>query len=164
MYAVRAKLGTDGRRELGDEERHPVFAGPLKPDVAFFGFELSLEEVRGVEPPVGPHGWFFVLQEQPSEPRFGLDVNGPVGAPVSRWNELSWKSLVASDSALADLGYIDLTAALPDAVAAESAPPHAVWHAEAAGAGRGSRASDLAFITLQRPVRVAWHASDMLPG
>jgi hypothetical protein len=83
---------------------------------------------------------------------------------VSTWNELSWKSLVTSESALADLDYIDLAASLPDATVAESAPPGAVWHAQAAGAGRGSRASDLAFITLQRPVRVAWHASDMLPG
>lgn len=164
VYAVRAKFGAAGLRELDTEERHPVFSGTLKPDVAFFGFELSLEDARGVDQPAGPHGWFFVLQEQPSEPRFGLDVGGPPGQPVGSWDALSWPSLAASEAALADLGYIDLTASLPDTAAAEAAPPHGVWHAEATGPGRGARASDLAFITLQRPVRVAWHASDMLPG
>jgi hypothetical protein len=164
VYAVRAKLGASGLRELTDEERHPVFSGTLEPDVAFFGFELSLEEARGVDHVDGPHGWFFVIQEQPSEPRFGLDAQGTAGAAVASWNELSWPSLVPSDAALADLAHIDLTAALPDVTAAEAAPPGAVWHATPSGAGRGSRASDLAFITLQRPVRVAWHASDMLPG
>lgn len=164
VYAVRATRAGSDLRELTDEERHPVFSGVLKPDVAFYGFELSLEEARGVDHVDGPHGWFFVLQEQPAEPRFGLDANGTAGAPVAKWNELSWKSLVPSDEALADLGHIDLTATLPDVAAAEATPPHAVWHAQATGTQRGSRASDLAFITLQRPVRVAWHASDMLPG
>jgi hypothetical protein len=164
VYAVRAKLGALGQRELDTEELHPVFSGALKPDVAFFGFELSVEEARGVEQAGGPQGWFFVIQEQPSEPRFGLDVDGAAGQPVASWDALSWKSLVPTDAALSDLGHIDLTAALPDTTAAESAPPHAAWHAGPTGAGRGSRASDLAFITLQRPVRIAWHASDMLPG
>jgi hypothetical protein len=164
VYAARAKRGTDGRRTPDEEERHPVFSGRLHPDVAFFGFELSVEEARGVDAPNGPHGWFFVVQEQPSEPRFGLDAEGATGAPVSEWNELSWPGLVARDEDLAGLGYIDLAAALPDTTAAEAAPPHAVWHADARPGGRGARASDLAFITLQRPMRVAWHASDMLPG
>jgi hypothetical protein len=163
VYAVRAKPGAQGR-ELDTEERHPVFSGRLRPDVAFFGFELSVEEARGVAEPDGPQGWFFVIQEQPSEPRFGLDVDGTAGQPVASWDALSWKSLVPSDAALADLGHIDLTAALPDTAAAEAAPPHAVWHAAAGAGGRGARASDLAYITLQQPVRIAWHAANMLPG
>src|SRR5262249_7128248 len=122
VYAVRAKLGAEGR-ELDTEERHPVFSGTLRPDVGFFGFELSVEEARGTSRADGPQGWSFVIQEQPSEPRFGLDVDGATGQPVASWAALSWKSLVPSDAALADLGHIDLTATLPDTAAAESAPP-----------------------------------------
>ena len=33
-------------------------------------------------------GWFFVFQQQPTEPRFGLE---PAAAgPVSQWNDLAW--------------------------------------------------------------------------
>jgi hypothetical protein len=36
--------------------------------------------------------------------------------------------------------------------------PTVRWHA-----GDGARSSDLAYITLQRPFRVAMHGSDMIP-
>jgi len=41
-----------------------VFYALLKPDVAFYGFDLTVEEVRN-----NPD-WYFVLQEQPGEPKF----------------------------------------------------------------------------------------------
>ena len=47
--------------------RCPVFGGKLEPDITFVGFDLTAEDVEP-EP-----GWFFVIQEQPTEPRFGLD-------------------------------------------------------------------------------------------
>jgi len=42
---------------------HPVFSGRVGSDVAFYGFEFTVDDSRG-----NP-GWFFVLQEQPAEPR-----------------------------------------------------------------------------------------------
>ena len=59
---------------------------------------------------------------------------------------------------------IDLNAELPDTrlVAAEGSPPVA-WHADSGQGPAGARASDIAYITLQRPFRVAIHGSDMLP-
>jgi hypothetical protein len=45
-------------------ERHPVFSGRVGADVAFYGFEITQTEASG-----NP-GWYFVLQEQPAEPRF----------------------------------------------------------------------------------------------
>jgi len=160
VYACRAVWETGGRRGLGNEERHPVFGGQLQPDVSFFGFELAVPESRGASAPPGDPGWFFIIQEQPSEPRFGLDVPEAYGQPVTDWNDLSWGSVVADAGALDGLDYLDLTATLPETSNAENGAPRAVWHV--AGVTRGSTAADLAYITLQRPMRVAWHASDML--
>jgi hypothetical protein len=157
VYAQRAQ-GPAGARTLAAEQRAPVFGGRLSPDVSFFGFDLSVEQARG---PAGDPGWFFVFQEQPGEPRFGLDVSAPAGPPAS-WNDLAWTHLAAAAD-LPGLGYIDLAAALPQTAALEL-PGGPAWHLTAAAAGKPfARGSDHAAITLQRPVRVAVHASQMLP-
>jgi hypothetical protein len=79
IYAVRATPPAGQTRpRLGTEERYPVFRGDLQPDLVFFGFNLSAAQARGdgTDP-----GWFFVIQQQPSEPRFGLDVGAPSPHP-----------------------------------------------------------------------------------
>jgi hypothetical protein len=162
VYAVKTVVGTTGR-ELGDEERHPLFSGRLQPDVTFFGFELTAAEARGETTPGSSNqGWYFVLQEQPSEPRFGLDIAGATlgGAPEA-WADLSWGHLAATEDNLAGITYIDLDAPLPD-TRSVVAPGGVVWHADAGTGATGSRASDLASITLQQPMRVAIHGSDMI--
>jgi hypothetical protein len=110
-------------------------------------------------------GWFFVLREQPAEPRFGLDLpdEGEVfGAPVATPNDLSWASLAATAADLTQIRYPDLNAALPDTRPLAATAP--AWHADA-GLGRtGATSADLADFTLQRPVMIAIHASDMLRG
>ncbi|MCW5801494.1 MAG: hypothetical protein KIT31_03840 [Deltaproteobacteria bacterium] len=158
VYAQRAQ-GPVGARTLAAEQRAPVFAGRLPPDVSFFGFDLSVDQARGVG---GDPGWFFVFQEQPAEPRFGLDVSAPAGPPAS-WNDLAWTHVAPTPEALAQIGYIDLGAALPPTAALEL-PGGAAWHLVAAGPGQPfARGADHAAITLQRPVRVAVHATEMLP-
>src|SRR5262249_138447 len=70
IYAVPA-VRTDGQLNLSPDtadERHPRFRGTLKPDVTFLGFDLTAN-VAMADP-----GFFFVIQEQPTEPRFGFDV------------------------------------------------------------------------------------------
>jgi hypothetical protein len=163
VYAVKAKRGGE-KRDLGTEEKHPIFRGTLKPDVTFFGFELTADEARGGTGYLGDPGWFFVLQEQPTEPRFGFDIAEPpqFGTVAGSWDGLSWAHFAVDADALGQLGYIDLTSALPDTKQAEAATPGIIWDA-APAAGRGSRASDLAYITLQLPVRIGIHGSRMLP-
>jgi hypothetical protein len=71
VYAVPAvPVGTGGGRQPGpiDQEIHPLFRGSLQPDVTFFGFDLDADVATG-----NP-GWYFVIQQQPTEPRFGFDV------------------------------------------------------------------------------------------
>lgn len=69
VYAVRGVLkGTQRQPPDGvGEEEAPLFRGSLDPDVSFFGFDLDVNEA------IGNPGWYFVLQQQPTEPRFGFD-------------------------------------------------------------------------------------------
>jgi hypothetical protein len=53
---------------LTGEQRFPIFDAVIRPDVAFYGFDLTAQQVR--ENP----RWFFVLQEQPGEPKFADEV------------------------------------------------------------------------------------------
>lgn len=157
VSAVRAKL--DGqRRTTSDEELSPVFRGVLPSDLVFFGFDLSEDEARGTD---GGLGWYIILQEHPSEPRFGLDVAPAPSEALTSWSDLSWGHLVGTGGDPATIEYIDLDAEHP----ATTAPglSDARWHAEAGIGPKGSRAADLAYITLQQPMRIAMHAADMLP-
>jgi hypothetical protein len=159
VYAVRARSEA-GQRVLGDEERAPILRGSLAPDVNFFGFTLSAEEARGED---GAPGWFFVLQEPASAPTFGLDVGlTAMATPPAKWSDLSWGHLVPPGGDPRTIAYIDLDAEHPrtDAPALQDAR----WHAEQGLGPTGARAADLAYITVQQPVRVAIHGADLLPA
>ena len=158
VYAVETVLD-GGVRTLGTTQKLPLFQGRLDPDISFYGFDLVPAQAKGTESPTGHQGWYFVLAEHPSEPRFGLDAdNGEYGAQPASWNDLNWAHLAADEAALDGLGYVDLSAPLPDVTAVVPAPgqPPLDWR------GAGANGSDLAWITLQRPFRVAIHGSDML--
>jgi len=58
-------------------ERFPAFRGEMKPDVSFFGFDITPAAARGSD---GTPGHYIVIQEHPTEPRFGLDVGTPAGS------------------------------------------------------------------------------------
>lgn len=166
VYAVRTII-KDGERTLGDAQKMPLFEGRLHPDISFFGFDLLAEQVRGHDDPAQDQGWYFMLQEQPTEPLFGLDADdGRYGAAPRSWLDLNWANLASDADALEGLGYIDLDADLPDTslVAAQPGDPAVAWHASRGRGPAGANGSDLAHITLQRPFRVAIHGSDMLGG
>jgi hypothetical protein len=154
VYAAQAVKNAAGRQP-GPAEKQPLFFGRVDPDIALFGFDLDPIAARS-DP-----GWFFVLQEHPSEPRFGLAApTGEFGSRPSSWQALGWDHLAASARELAALGYIDLGAQLPrDPVTAD--PAGAVWHALGSPP---SRAADLAHITLREPKRLAVHGSMLIPS
>jgi hypothetical protein len=75
VYAVRAQLAPGQTKPaLSSQERYPLFRGSLEPDVMFFGFNLTPAAARGTNTPTDP-GWFFVIQQPPTEPRFGVDAS-----------------------------------------------------------------------------------------
>lgn len=143
IYAVAA-VREGGRLKLSSDPEHelpPLFRGTLEPDVTFLGFDLRKEKA------VADPGWFFVIQQQPTEPRFGLDVadfDKPLPAPAK--NDLSWRHLAGTEEELKALSHASVKTALPDIDGAK-------W-------GRSS--AHQAYITLQRPVRIAIHASEMI--
>jgi hypothetical protein len=103
-----------------------------------------------------------VLEQQPSEPRFGLDAaDGPATTTLSRWQDLSWGHLAPADGDPASIQYVDLDADLPKTDI--STLLDARWHADSGIGPTGAVAADLAYITYQQPVRVAIHATDLLP-
>ncbi len=144
IYAVAA-VRENGQLELSRnpaDERHPVFRGVLKPDVTFLGFDLEEDDARA-DP-----GWFFVIQQQPTEPRFGMDVaDFSKEAPtLTTWNDLSWRHLAETEADLKALSHVSINTALPEIDKAK-------W---------GKNSAHQAYITLQRPVRIAIHASEMI--
>jgi hypothetical protein len=167
IYAVRTVL-RNGIRELSEDpedERYPLFIGKLEPDVTFLGFDLTEAQVAGSSDPTEDQGWYFVIQEQPTEPRFGLDVATATPPALVGWNGLEWGHLASGEATLRDLRYVDLDADLPDTanVVTDPGEPTVAWHADRGLGPAGTRAAEIAYITLQRPVRIAVHASDMLP-
>ena len=91
VYAGKAKL-QGGSRVLDDtDERYPIFRGVLPDDITFLGFDLSREDARGGTAP-SPEGFFFVFQEQPTEPRFGLEPVEAASGVTTQWADLAWTS------------------------------------------------------------------------
>ncbi len=67
VYAVRGVQNGAQRQPAEGVGEAPLFRGALEPDLSFFGFDLDVAEA------IGNPGWYFVLQQQPTEPRFGFD-------------------------------------------------------------------------------------------
>lgn len=145
IYAVAA-VQNDGRLGLSrkpEDERQPLFRGTLQPDVTFLGFDLKREDALA-EP-----GWFFVIQQQPTEPCFGLDAadfEKPLPPPAT-WNDLNWRHLANTEEELKALSHASIKTVLP-------AINNVAW---------GKNSAHQAYITLQRPVRIAIHAREMIP-
>jgi hypothetical protein len=164
VEAARATWVSGGRREAGTEIRRPIFHGSLGLDIAFYGFALTYDEAIGAAtaPGTGDPGWFFVIAERPGEPRFGLDVEAEAPGPPVSWSDLAWSHVAGPDDDPSALDYVDLDADHPDTRSIASSGG-ARWHAGAGLGPTGARATDLAYITLQVPFRVAFHAADLLP-
>ncbi|MFN8499164.1 MAG: hypothetical protein U0641_15045 [Anaerolineae bacterium] len=144
IYAVAAATENGGRvlSSAPDAERHPLFRGTLEPDVTFLGFDLTKEQA------LADPGWFFVIQQQPTEPRFGMDAadfSQPL-PPLQTWDDLSWRHLANTEAALEALSYASIKTPLPDIDKAK-------W---------GRNGAHQAYITLQHPLRIAIHATELL--
>ena len=57
----------------------PIFNGSLEPDLTFFGFPISAATAVGTAGGGSGNGYFVVIQEHPTEPRFGVDFGTPLG-------------------------------------------------------------------------------------
>ena len=125
----------------------PLFTVPIDVSTRAVAFAVRPEQVT-VSPEDAP-GWFFVLVEPPTSIRFGFDAGAGEGEPpppLVTWNDLTW------DAVVDDRGM----ASARQAVQLDATAEGPVW------GGPAACAADVARIALQRPVRVALHASRMV--
>jgi hypothetical protein len=150
LYATKATIGSDGKRAFPDPdatpapvEKYPLFSASIPRDVGFFAFDLEYNDAYGDSTDATKPGWYFVLQEHAVEPRFGFEAatSTDYGKPITDWAHVNWGSFASDERALAKIAYIDVDVSL-------------------SGVG-GS--SDVAYAMLRDPVRVAIHASNLLP-
>jgi len=149
---VLATVATEA--DVHREIRFPVFKAAVEPDIRFFGFDLSVAQARGAEHPqleTDDWGWYFIIQQLPGEPRFGMDVTfEPDDDPLTpiTWDDLGWNLFPATQ------GFVDTTVT-PSFVPAGPGEGVAQW---------GTDAARMASILYQKPVMIAVHAKEMLEG
>jgi hypothetical protein len=95
-----------------------------------------------------------VLQQQPTEPRFGLDeapyLEGKTDVPeLATWNDLNWAHLAPDEAALKELGFVSVS----KLNLVPTTQVKGTW---------GRNSAHMAYITRQLPVRVAIHATELL--
>jgi hypothetical protein len=125
-----------------------LFHAHLPPDIILVGFDLTAAQVQA-------GGWWFVISEHPTAPRFGLDTannNGPGASPLR--NNLDWGDLDRTG----DLRFLRTTG--PALSVRETTPtpaPQAVqWPP--------SSSAVVTRVLLQNPIRAAFDGLDMLNG
>jgi hypothetical protein len=167
IYAQKAKWvdDPDAPRKIRvldetDPEQNrkdPDFKAEIDPDLHFLGFSLTSAQVEGDPTPPADDtdpadpGWFFVIQERPGEPRFGLDILEEPAAdppPPADWNGLAWDHLGDPEQ----ITFIDVRAQI-EPTTTEVDGQDVQW---------GANAADMAYILYQVPVMVAVHAANML--
>ncbi len=153
VYA--APSAANGRLDATAPITLPVFAGRLEPDLCFVGFDLTVEQIEPAP------GWLFVIAEQPTEPRFGLDApepGAPAGGEPATWAELDWGHVGVAPGdhlRLADSG-LNGTSKLLSGRSDPLALPKPIEF--------GRNSAHVAAITFQRPFRAAIHSAKLLAG
>jgi hypothetical protein len=123
----------------------PVFSGTLNPDILFDGFPFTAEMALGEgSDSKYPEGLYFVLEERISETRFGMDASVP--GNFKTWNDLSWGHMPVGSGE-----YVNDNR--------PSSEP-----ANTQGRKWGTSSATVAWITLQKPVQMVMHASEMIPA
>jgi len=155
IFAQKAIVGSNSDEPVIDLDlttedfdtqlKFPLYGAELPPDIKLFGFDLTINRARGTEPSPGFSdnlGWFFVIQEVPGEPRFGMDISFNPGSDGLSWDDLAWDRLPR------DTQFIKAST-LPNISLSDKSR----WGADSA---------NMAYILFQKPSMVAVHAKEML--
>ena len=169
VYAARAKWGkssTGADIQVIDTDQAPALPQMRvtpAPGVTMLGFSLmraggvpvTAANVAGRPSPPGDAGWFFVIEEQPTEPSFGLDATA---SALTTWRELAWPHVTLRGDGSQ---YISVRTSAPILVE----PPGDAPQEERDRNDRdatipwGRDAAAMAYITLQQPFRKEIHAA-----
>jgi len=138
--------------EMMLEIKFPIFKADVLPDIKFFGFDLDEDQARGADNPqteTDDWGYFFIIQQIPGEPRFGMDITyDPDDDAHPTWDDLSWDKYNPVKS------FISTTV-----------KPSGGFNPTGTGENInqwGNNSAMLAYILYQKPVMIAVHAKEML--
>jgi hypothetical protein len=162
IFAQKAERNAQGERvidldlttaEFAKELMFPLYRAELLPDIKLFGFDLTARQAKGVDPsPDFPdtdrEGWFFVIQEVPGEPRFGMDIEFDPGSDGVSWDDLSWRNFPTPDPEFVTIAPAPMGGAF---VPVDNSPNR--W---------ATTAANMAYVLFQKPSMIAVHASEML--
>jgi hypothetical protein len=135
--------------------RTPLFSANPKDDLFFFGFDFTIDEIKGVPGDHNNSGWYFVLQERPGEPRFGLAVSRT--GPAQTLDELTWDDAgISAGQALRSSTLSALSLSSPDS-------DHTIQHNDDKQITAAAlSAARWAYVLFRPPVMVAIHGDEML--
>jgi hypothetical protein len=139
--------------------RSPLYTANPVDDIFFFGFDLTIDELKGNK--TDP-GWYFVLQERPGEARFGLEETRDKPAEV--FDEITWNDAIPGGKPgqflpAVDLGNVALIS--PPSTPAEAEKLAQYKDDEKVNPAAISSAR-WAYLLFRQPVMVAVHADEML--
>ena len=132
---------TKPRKLSGTEQLFPLFQAKVEPDIFFLGFNLTIDDA------ISDPGWFLVIEERPGEIHFGLDSPEQIESSDNglTWDDLNWANLSNV------VHHIDLDRDIPENPVDDN------------GISWGANAANMSWILYQKPVRIAIHASAILP-
>jgi hypothetical protein len=139
--------------DVESEIKFPAFKAAIDPDIKFFGFDLTVEQARGDENPTNVSddwGWYFVIQQLPGEPRFGMDITYSIDddpTTLITWDDLSW------DRFPDGMTFVNTTIPPGSFTPAGQGESLSQW---------GTSSARMASILYQRPVMILVHAREML--
>lgn len=141
--------------------RTPLYEAKVDPDIYFFGFDLTVAEVKGGsgQNPDDDPGWFFVIQERPGEPRFGLELTRT--RPFNVFNELIWDDALPGGTPGQFLKAGSL-AAVPLVAPASTDPEHDQYIDDSTVNSTAISGARWAYLLFRAPVMVAVHGSELL--
>ena len=160
IFAQKAIAGGDGAPEIDldlttaeftSELMFPLYRADIAPDIKFFGFDLTARQARGDDPSPGfpasdKLGWFFVIQEVPGEPRFGMDISFNPGSDGVTWDDLAWTNFPTPNP-----DFITVSPHPTGFTPTDNSPDK--W---------ATSSANMAYVLFQEPSMVAVHASEML--
>lgn len=158
IYVAEASAGSPRQLTAAVTQSYPIFRATLGTDITCLGFQLTVEDLLGND--TYPNGWFFVLEEQPTEPRFGLDAKADTdqqfGATgLAHWPDLDWTHVVNTGEQYSGLKNIDLATST-----GLNTPQSTGLTLD--GVTWGKNSASMASITYQKPFRIAIHADDLI--
>jgi hypothetical protein len=142
----------------GSKTRSPLYTAQPADDIFFFGFDLTIDEVKGTG---GDPGWYFVLQERPGEARFGLELSR--SAPIETFDDVTWNDAIPG-IAVGQFLSASTLASVPLAEPSAVADPdkHDQWSDDEKVDPAAISSARWAYVLFRQPVMVAVHADEML--